>query len=90
MMSRTKLGVYTHVPEANQVEDSYLLLLNPYKAFRKTSSFSTTVKKLVSPKIQIPKEYILSTKFDQCILPSGPQEHFVLIEIPSEFPSQWI
>ena len=80
----------THVPKANQVEDSYLPLLNPYKAFKHFSSFSSIVKKIVSPKFQIPKEYILSTKFDQCILPSGPQEHFVLIEIPSEFPSQWI
>ena len=73
----------THVPKANQVEDFYLPLLNQYKAFRKTSfSFFTTVKKIVSPKTQIPKEYILSTKFDQCILPSSSQEHFVTIEIP--------
>ena len=55
----------THVPEANQVEDSYLPFLNPYKAFKLfSSSFSFTVKKIVSPKFQIPKEYILSTKFD--------------------------
>ena len=79
----------THV-KANQVEDSYLPLLNPYKAFRRSSSFTSTVKKIVSPKFQVPKEYILSTKFDQCILPSGPQEHFVTIEIPLEFSSQWI
>ena len=80
----------THIPESNQVEDSHLPFLNPYKAFRRSSSFSSFVKKLVSPKFQVPKEYILSTKFDQCILPSGPQEHFVTIEIPPEFPSQWI
>ena len=79
-----------HIPKGNQIENSHLPLLNPYKAFRRSYSFSSSVKKLVSPKFQVPKEYILSTRFDQCILPSGPQEHFVIIEIPPEFPTQWI
>ena len=43
----------THIPEGNQVEDSHLPLLNPYKAFRRSSSFSSSVKKLVSPKFQV-------------------------------------
>ena len=73
----------THVPEANQVEDSYLPLLNPYKAFRRSSSFSSTVKKIVSPKFQVPKEYILSTKLEQCIIPSVSQEQFVTNDITS-------
>ena len=76
----------TYISESNQVEDSHLPLLNPYKVFKRSSFFSSSVKKLVSPKFQVPKEYILS-KFDQCILPSDPQEHFVTIEIPPEFPS---
>ena len=40
----------THIPKGNQVEDSHLPLLNPYKTFRRFSSFSSSVKKLVSPK----------------------------------------
>ena len=52
----------THVPEANKVKDSHLPLFNPYKAFKRSFSFSSTVKKIVSPKFQAPKEYILSTE----------------------------
>ena len=80
----------THIPKGNQVEDSHLPFLNPYKAFRRSSSFSSSVKKLVSSQFQVPKEYIFSTKFDQCILPFASQEHFVTIKIPPKFPSQWI
>ena len=81
----------THVLKANQVEDSHFPLLNSYKIFKKSSiSFTTIVKKLVSQKVQVPKEYILSTKINQCILPSNPQKHFDIIKIPSEFSSKWI
>ena len=54
-----------HVPKANQVKDSHFPLLNSYKAFKNSyHSFTIIIKKLISQKVQIPKEYILSTKFD--------------------------
>ncbi|OMO87788.1 hypothetical protein CCACVL1_08766 [Corchorus capsularis] len=65
--------------------------MNPYNIFGKPQrNITRSIKQLIQKPRQLPKEYVQSSNFSRCILPSGTQEHLITLEIPSEFPKQWL
>ena len=56
---------------------------------KKPSSFIKTIKTLISTKRPSPKEYILSSRLDQCAFKATTAEQYVTLEIPSELISTW-
>lgn len=80
----------SHIPDDVRVEDSpQRPLINPYNIFKK-GSITRSIKTLISSRRPVVKEYIQSSKLNQCTLGSSTAEQSVTIEIPSEFITQWI
>ncbi|KAH9744221.1 hypothetical protein KPL70_003601 [Citrus sinensis] len=52
-------------------------------------SFSRSIKTLISTKRPHPKEYIQSSRLDQCALQATTTEQYVTLKIPSELISTW-
>ncbi|PON71893.1 Viral movement protein [Parasponia andersonii] len=80
-----------YVSEESKITSENLPLINPYHAFTKpSSSFTQSIKSLIKPTPRSTKEYVQSTKFDQCEFPVTNKELYVTLQIPPEFPPQWI
>ncbi|KAF4369790.1 hypothetical protein G4B88_022175 [Cannabis sativa] len=81
----------SYLSDDGKVIISDLPLINPYQAFSKPQSlFTRSIKTLIKQNPKTVKEYVQSTKFDQCNLPATEQEQLVTLQIPLEFPQQWI
>ena len=80
---------YSYVPESTQITESSLPLISPYHMYRKPYSFTKTIKTLISTKRPSPKEYIQSSRLDQCALKATAAEQYVTLEIPPELISTW-
>ena len=87
---------YSYVPEYVQINESFLPLISPYHLYKK-SSFTRSIKTLISTKWSVPitcirphsKEYIQSSWLNQCALQATTAEQYVTLEIPSELISAW-
>ncbi|KAH9668372.1 hypothetical protein KPL70_021391 [Citrus sinensis] len=79
---------YSYVPESVQINESCLPLISPYHLYKKPS-FTRSIKTLISTKRPHPKEYIQSSRVDQCALQATTAEQYVTLEIPSELISTW-
>ena len=55
----------------------------------KKPSFTKSIKTLISTKRPYPKEYIQSSRLDQCALQATTAEQYVTLEIPLELISTW-
>ncbi|KAF4375467.1 hypothetical protein F8388_024126 [Cannabis sativa] len=81
----------SYLSDDGKVILSDIPLINPYQAFSKPQSlFTRSIKTLIKQNPKTVKEYVQSTKFDQCNLPATEQEQLVTLQIPPEFPQQWI
>jgi len=79
--------------DETKISETQLPLMNPYYAFAKpTSSFSPicSIRQLVLLTPKEVKKYVRFSKFDQHSIPAIENEYFVTLQIPPEFPRQWI
>ncbi|KAH9792676.1 hypothetical protein KPL71_004226 [Citrus sinensis] len=80
---------YSYIPESAQISESSYPLLSPYHLYKRPSSFTRSIRTLISTRRPHPKEYIQSSRLDQCSLQATPAEEYVTLEIPSELISNW-
>ncbi|KAH9752126.1 hypothetical protein KPL71_014577 [Citrus sinensis] len=80
---------YSYILESAQISESSYPLLSPYQLYKRPSSFTRSIRTLISTRRPHPKEYIQSSRLDQCSLQATPVEQYVTLEIPSELISNW-
>ncbi|KAH9769835.1 hypothetical protein KPL71_012160 [Citrus sinensis] len=80
---------YSYIPESAQISESLYPLISPYQLYKRPSSFTRSIRTLISTRRPHPKEYIQSSRLDQCSLQATPAEQYVTLEIPSELISNW-
>ncbi|KAH9697790.1 hypothetical protein KPL71_023757 [Citrus sinensis] len=80
---------YSYIPESAQISESSYPLISPYHLYKRPSSFTRSIRTLISTRRPHPKEYIQSSRLDQCSLQATPAEQYVTLEIPSELISNW-
>ncbi|KAH9780682.1 hypothetical protein KPL71_008170 [Citrus sinensis] len=80
---------YSYIPESAQISESSYPLLSPYQLYKRPSSFTRSICTLISTRRPHLKEYIQSSRLDQCSLQATPAEQYVTLEIPSELISNW-
>uniref|UniRef100_A0A803QDR5 Polyprotein n=1 Tax=Cannabis sativa TaxID=3483 RepID=A0A803QDR5_CANSA len=69
----------SYLSDDGKVILSDLPLINPYQAFSKPQNlFTRSIKTLIKQNPKTVKEYVQSTKFDQCNLPATEQEQLAL------------
>jgi len=77
--------------DTQKISETDLPLVNPYHTFTKKSpSVIRSIKTLIKQPSRVAKEYVQASSFDQHKIPATSREHFVTLEIPTEFPGQWI
>ena len=59
---------YSYIPESDQLNESSFPLLSPYHFYKRPHSFIRSIRTLISTKRPHPKEYIQSSRLDQCSL----------------------
>ncbi|KAH9763297.1 hypothetical protein KPL70_001115 [Citrus sinensis] len=80
---------YSYIPESAQISESSYPLISPYQLYKRPSSFTRSIRTLISTRRPHPKEYIQSSRLDQCALQATSVEQYVTLEIPSELLSNW-
>ncbi|KAH9684941.1 hypothetical protein KPL70_013742 [Citrus sinensis] len=80
---------YSYIPESAQINESSYPLLSPYQLYKRPRSFTRSIRTLISTKQPQPKEYIQSSRLDQCALQATSAEQYVTLEIPFELLSNW-
>ncbi|KAH9684900.1 hypothetical protein KPL70_013722 [Citrus sinensis] len=80
---------YSYIPESAQISESSYPLLSPYQLYKRPSSLACSIRTLISTRRPHPKEYIQSSRLDQCALQATSAEQYVTLEIPSELLSHW-
>ena len=80
---------YSYIPESAQINESSYPLISPYQLYKWPSSFTWSIRTLISTRRPQPKEYIHSSRLDQCALQATSAEQYVTLEIPSELISNW-
>ncbi|KAH9744253.1 hypothetical protein KPL70_003621 [Citrus sinensis] len=80
---------YSYIPESAQISESSYPLLSPYQLYKQPSSFTRSLRTLISTRRPHPKEYIQSSRLVQCALQATSAEQYVTLEIPSELLSNW-
>jgi len=77
--------------DTQKISETDLPLVNLYHAFAKKSpSVIRSIKTLIKQPSRVAKEYVQASSFDQHKILTPSREQFVTLEIPSEFPGQWI
>ncbi|KAH9724596.1 hypothetical protein KPL70_007545 [Citrus sinensis] len=71
---------YSYIPESAQISESFYPLISPYQLYKRPSSFTRSIR----TRRPHPKEYIQSSRLDQCALQATSIEQYVTLEIPSE------
>ncbi|KAH9801779.1 hypothetical protein KPL71_001153 [Citrus sinensis] len=80
---------YSYIPESAQISESSYPLISPYQLYKRPSSFTRSIRTLISTRRPHPKEYIQSSRLDQCALQATSAEQYVTLEIPSELLFNW-
>ena len=75
---------YSYIPDSTQISESSYPLINPYQLYKRPSSFTHSIRTLISTRWPQPKEYIQSSRLDQCAFQATSAEQYVTLEIPSE------
>ncbi|KAH9671280.1 hypothetical protein KPL70_017307 [Citrus sinensis] len=63
--------------------------MSPYNLYKQKTSFTRSIRTLISTKRPLPKEYIQSSRLDQCALQASQSEQYVTMEIPSDLVANW-
>ncbi|KAH9698018.1 hypothetical protein KPL71_023839 [Citrus sinensis] len=80
---------YSYIPESAQISESSYPLISPYQLYKRPNSLTRSIRTLISTRRPHPKEYIQSSRLDQCSLQATSAEQYVTLEIPSELISNW-
>ncbi|KAH9704985.1 hypothetical protein KPL70_011692 [Citrus sinensis] len=80
---------YSYIPESAQISESSYPLISPYQLYKRPNSFTRSIRTLISTRQPHPKEYIQSSRLDQCALQATSAEQYVTLEIPSKLLSNW-
>ena len=65
---------YSYVPDSAQISESSMPLISPYKLYQRLNSFTRSIRTLTSTKTPAPKEYVQSSRLDQCALQATQSE----------------
>ncbi|KAH9686159.1 hypothetical protein KPL70_014260 [Citrus sinensis] len=80
---------YSYIPESAQINESQFPIMSPYNLYKQKTSFTRSIRTLISTKRPLPKEYIQSSRLDQCALQALQSEQYVTMEIPSDLVANW-
>ncbi|KAK2366189.1 hypothetical protein QL285_079599 [Trifolium repens] len=80
---------YSYVPDDVQIDETIPPLLSPYNIFKRQRSFTRSIRNLISTNRPHMKEYVQSSRLDQCSLKATNQEQYVDLEIPQSLINQW-
>ncbi|KAH9801776.1 hypothetical protein KPL71_001151 [Citrus sinensis] len=80
---------YSYIPESAQINESSFPLLSPYHLYKRPYSFTRSIRTLISTGRPQPKEYIQSSRLDQCSLQATTAEQYVTLEILPELIFNW-
>ncbi|KAH9686122.1 hypothetical protein KPL70_014243 [Citrus sinensis] len=80
---------YSYIPESAQINESQFPIMSPYNLYKQKTSFTRSIRTLISTKRPLPKEYIQSSRLDQCALQASQSEQYVTMEIPSDLVANW-
>ncbi|KAH9671248.1 hypothetical protein KPL70_017289 [Citrus sinensis] len=80
---------YSYIPESAQINESQFPIMSPYNLYKQKTSFTRSIRTLISTKRPLLKEYIQSSRLDQCALKASQSEQYVTIEIPSDLVANW-
>ncbi|KAI5400362.1 hypothetical protein KIW84_065304 [Lathyrus oleraceus] len=80
---------YSHVPEDAQISETIPPLLSPYNIFKRQRSVNRSIRNLISTNHPHMKEYVQSSRLDQCSLRATNQEQYVDLEIPQYLINHW-
>ncbi|KAH9769423.1 hypothetical protein KPL71_011996 [Citrus sinensis] len=80
---------YSYIPESAQINESQFPVMSPYHLYKQKTSFTRSIRTLISTKRLLPKEYIQFSRVDQCALQASQSEQYVTLEIPTELVTNW-
>lgn len=80
---------YSQVPEDAQISESSTPLLSPYNIFRRRRSSIRSIARLITSRRPPEKEFVQSSRMEQCSLVATSEEQYVTIEIPRELIRHW-
>ena len=63
--------------------------MSPYHLYKQKKSLTRSIRTLISTKRPLPKEYIQSSRLDQCALQASQSEQYVTLEIPPDLVANW-
>ena len=63
--------------------------MSPYNLYKQKTSFTRSIRTLISTKRPLPKKYIQSSRLDQCALQASQSEQYVTLEIPPDLVANW-
>ena len=63
--------------------------MSPYNLYKQKTSFTRSIRTLISTKRPLPKEYIQSSRLDQCALQASQSEQYVTLKIPIDLVTNW-
>ncbi|KAH9704950.1 hypothetical protein KPL70_011676 [Citrus sinensis] len=94
LTSRTNCYLTSELPdqswsESAQINESQFPITSPYNLYKQKTSFTRSIRTLISTKRPLPKEYIQSSRLDQCALQASQSEQYVTMEIPSDLVANW-
>nr|KYP50969.1 polyprotein [Cajanus cajan] len=75
---------FSYVPKDAQISESTVPLLSPYNIFKCQRSTLRSIRQLVRTTRPHEKEYVQSSKMEQCSLMATSEEQYVTIEITKE------
>lgn len=64
-------------------------LISPYQLYKRNTSLIRSIRTLISTRRPHPKEYVQSSKLDQCAIQATQAEQYVTLEIPPDLITQW-
>ncbi|KAI5434659.1 hypothetical protein KIW84_021474 [Lathyrus oleraceus] len=75
---------YPQVPEDAQISETIPHLLSPYNISKRQRSVTRSIRNLISTNRPHMKEYVQSSRLDQCSLRATNQEQYIDLEIPQK------
>ncbi|KAH9658046.1 hypothetical protein KPL70_023335 [Citrus sinensis] len=75
--------------QSAQINENQFPIMSPYNLYKQKTSFTRSIRTLISTKRPLPKEYIQSSRLDQCALQASQSEQYVTMEIPSDLVANW-
>ncbi|KAH9680154.1 hypothetical protein KPL71_026442 [Citrus sinensis] len=74
---------YSYIPESAQISESSYPLISPYQLYKRPSSFTRSIRTLISTRRPHPKEYIQSSRLDHVLFKPPLSSNMSLWRFPS-------